>query len=113
MRNHERYCRSLLVGERQKLRREASQIVAVEAHKVPDPEPIEDREQQQRVFGRLSERFGLFDMRACPIKGSFSIGRRIAFGMHQTVRKRDLELDLLTAQVCRTGQARNLAKRAI
>ena len=56
MPDHERDRRPLLLGERQKLRRKLAHDVAVECHKVRDPETVEDREQQQRVFGRLSER---------------------------------------------------------
>ena len=55
MPDHERDCRSLLLGERQEVRRKIAQNVAVERHIVRDPEAVEDREQQQRVFGRLSE----------------------------------------------------------
>ena len=40
--------------------------VAIERYIVRDPEAVEDREQQQRVFGRLSERFSLFDQQSAP-----------------------------------------------
>ena len=40
---------------------------------VRDPEAVENREQQQRVFGRLSERFGLLDQQTCPFR------RRLGF----------------------------------
>ena len=59
---------SLLLGERQELRRKLAHHVAVERHEVRDPEAVEDREQQQRVFGRLSERFSLFDQQTCPLR---------------------------------------------
>ena len=61
MPDHERDCRALFLGERQELRRKIAHHVAIERHEVRDPEAIEDREQQQRVFGRLSERFSLLD----------------------------------------------------
>ena len=48
MPNHERDRRSLLLGERQELRRKLAHNVAVERHIVRDPEAVEDREQQQR-----------------------------------------------------------------
>ena len=54
MPDHERDRRSLLLGKRQELRRKLAHHVAVERHVVRDPEAVEDREQQQRIFGRLS-----------------------------------------------------------
>ena len=61
MSNHEREGRPLLFGERKELRRKLAHHVAVERHEVRDPEAVKDREQQQWIFGRLSERFSLFD----------------------------------------------------
>ena len=46
MPNHEGDCRSFFLGEGQELRREVAQSVAVERHIVPDPESVNDREQQ-------------------------------------------------------------------
>jgi hypothetical protein len=43
------------------LRRKRAHQIAVERHIVCDPEAVERREQQQRVFGRFSERFSLLD----------------------------------------------------
>ena len=45
MPNHERDGRPLLLGERQELRRKVARHVAVERHKVRDPEAVEDRKQ--------------------------------------------------------------------
>ena len=53
MPDHQRDRRALLLGERQELRRKLAHDVAVERHVVRDPEAVENREQQQRVFGRL------------------------------------------------------------
>ena len=74
MPNHERDCRPLLLRERQELRRKIAHSIAIECHKVRDPEGVEDREQQQRVFGRLSERFGLLDQRACLLRSRLGFG---------------------------------------
>src|SRR3974377_1979147 len=63
--NHERNRRSLLFGELQELRCEVAQSSAAECHIVPDPETVNDREQEQRIFGRLSERNSSFDIQAC------------------------------------------------
>ena len=78
MPDHERDGRPLLLGERQELRRKLAHHVAVERHKVRDPEAVEDREQQQWIFGRLSERFSLFDQQACPLDSRLGFRRRIA-----------------------------------
>jgi hypothetical protein len=61
MRNHERDGCPLFLGEGQELRRKLAQQVAVERKQGCHPEAKEGRVQQQRIFGRLSERFGLFD----------------------------------------------------
>ena len=74
MPNHERDCRSLLLRERQELRRKLAQGIAIERHMVRGPEAVEDREQQQRVFGRLSERFRLLDQRACLLRAALVSG---------------------------------------
>ena len=42
MPDHERSCRSQLLGERQELRREINTGIAVECHLVSDPEAVED-----------------------------------------------------------------------
>ena len=55
MPNHQRDCRPLLLRERQELRREIAMDIAIECHKVHGKEGVEDQEQQQRVFGRLSQ----------------------------------------------------------
>ena len=52
--------------------------IAVERHKVRDPKAVEDREQQQRIFGRLSQRFSLFDQQTCPLRSRLGFRRSIA-----------------------------------
>ena len=81
MPDHERDRRPLLLGERQELRRKLAHSVAVERHIVRDPEAVENREQQQRVFGRLSERFSLFDQQTCSLRSRLGFRRGIAFDM--------------------------------
>ena len=71
---------------------------------VRNPEAVEDREQQQRVFGRLSQRFSLFDQQMCPLRSRLGFRRRIPFDMNERGYKRDLELDLLAAQSGVSGQ---------
>ena len=110
MPDHERSCRSLLLGERQELRRKLAHNVAVERHDVRDPEAVEDREQQQRVFGRLSERFSLFDQQTCPLRSRLGFRRGIPFDMDEWGYERDLKLDLLATQRRRGGQSCDLVE---
>ena len=85
MPDHERDSRPLLLRERQELRRKLAQRVAIERHIVRDPETVEDREQQQRVFRRLSERFRLFDQQTCLLHGRFGFRCGIPFDMDERV----------------------------
>jgi hypothetical protein len=101
MPDHERDCGALLLGERQELRRKLAHSVTVERHKVRDPETVEDRKQHQRIFGRLSKRLRSLDERVRSLDGRIGVRRRIAFDVHQSVRKRDLELDLFTSERAR------------
>ena len=78
---------------------------------VRDPEAVEDREQQQRVFGWLSERFSLFDQQTCPLRSRLGFRRSIPFDMIERGYERDLKLDLLATQCRRGGQDRNLVER--
>jgi hypothetical protein len=87
----------------QELPRKLARYVAVERYKVPDPKAEENREQQQRVFRRLSELLRLLDQRACLLKRCFGLGRRIAFGVHQSVCEPNLKPDLRAAQRGRAG----------
>ena len=56
----------LLLRERQELRRKLTDNLAVERDVVCDPRAPKDREQQQRVFRRLSERFRLVRIEGGP-----------------------------------------------
>ena len=49
---HQRYCRPLLRRKRQELRRKLAHGIAVKRNMAHDPHAIEDREQQQRIFGQ-------------------------------------------------------------
>ena len=112
MPDHERDGRPLLLGERQKLRRKLAHHVAVERHVSSRPRAVEDREQQQRVFGRLSERFSLFDQQTCPLRSRLGFRRGISFDMHEWSYERDLKLDLFATQRGGVGQGRDLVECA-
>ena len=77
MPDHERNRRSSASRRVPRTARKLAHSIAVECHKVRDPNAVEDREQQQRVFGRLSERFGLFDQQTCLLYGRFGFRRSI------------------------------------
>ena len=98
MAHHERNRRSLLFGKCQELRRQLTHSVAVERHIVRDPEAVEDREQQQRVVGRLSERFSLFDQQTRSFRRRLGFRRGVPFHMNEWGYERDLKLDLLATQ---------------
>src|SRR3984885_15970021 len=108
MPNHNWDCRPLLLRERQELRRQITTDIAVEGHKIRYPEGVENLEQQQRVFGRLSQGFRLLDQQMCLLGSRFGLKRRVAFDVHQSVRKRYLKLDLLATPRRRAGQGRDL-----
>jgi hypothetical protein len=74
------------------------------------PEGPEDGEQQQRVFGRLSQRFGLLDKQTCMFHSRLGFGGSIAFDMDEWGEERDLKLDLLAPQRRRAGQGRDLVE---
>ena len=59
---------------------------------------VEDREQQQRIFGRLAKCFGLFDQQTCPLRSRLGFRRRIPFDVDKRGYERDLELDLFATQ---------------
>jgi hypothetical protein len=54
VRDHERRRRSLFLGQHQKPCRKLMRHVTIERHNIGDPSAVEDREQQQWVFGMLS-----------------------------------------------------------
>ena len=108
MSNHERDCRPLLLRERQELRREIATDIAIGCQIVRCPEGPEDREQQQRVFGRLSQRFGLLDQQTCPFDSRPGFGGGTPFDMHEWGYECDLNFDLLAAQRRRAWQGRDL-----
>ena len=99
---------ALCFSERQELRRQITTDIAVEGHKIRYPEGVENLEQQQRVFGRLSQGFRLLDQQMCLFGSRFGLRRRIAFDVHQSVRKRYLKLDLLATKHRHAGQGRDL-----
>ena len=62
--------------------------IAIERHIVRDPKPIENREQQQRVFGWFAEASALSINERARIDCRLGFGRRVAFDMHECVKAR-------------------------
>src|SRR4029077_16991867 len=89
---HERDARLLFLSKRKELRRKLPHHVAVERHVVRDPEAVKDREQQQGVFGRLTQRFSSLDQQTSPLRSRLSFRRGIAFHMEKRGHERDLNL---------------------
>jgi hypothetical protein len=100
----------LLLSKRQELRRKVTRHIAVERDHVRDAETVEDREQQQGIVGRLSERFGLFDQQTCLLRSRLRFRRGMPFDMDEWVYKRDLKPDLFAAQRGSGRQGRNLVE---
>ena len=88
----------LFLGERQELRRQGAHGVTVECHVGCDPETVENRKQQQRVFGRLSDRFSLFDQYTRPLHSRLGFRRGRAFGVNEWGYERNLKLDLFATK---------------
>ena len=102
--------RPLLLRERQELRSEFTQHVAIERHVVCDPEAVENREQQQRVVWRLSKHLCLFNQQTCPLRSRLGLLSSTPFDMDERGYERDLKLNLLATQRGRGGQGRDLGK---
>src|SRR5215471_9709875 len=111
MPDHEWNGLPLLLCERHKLRRKIARHVSVERHKACCPGAIEDREKQQWIFGRFSERFCSLDELTRPFNGRLGLRRRIAFNVRESVNECDLQLDLFATHDRRAGQGRNLVER--
>ena len=111
MPHHEWPCRPLLICEGQELDSQLTHHVAVERYKVGDPKAVKNREQQQWIFRRLSERFSLLDQQARPLHGSAGFRRRVTADMEERVYECHLKLDLVATQSGRAGQGRDQVER--
>ena len=72
--------------------------VAIECHVALRPRSHRVPKTKKWVFGRLSERFSLFDQQACPLRSRLGFRRSISFDMDEWGYERDLKFDLLAAQ---------------
>ena len=90
--------RPLLLREGEELPSKIARDVAFEGHGVRDPEAMENGEQQQRVFGPLSERLSSLDQNMGLLRRRLGLGRREPSDMAERGDERDLEVDLLTPQ---------------
>ena len=83
MPNHQRDRRPLFFRKRQKMRRKLAHHFAVERDETRDPEAVEDRKQQQWVFGWFSKRLRLFDQQTSPLRRSLCFRCGVALEMDQ------------------------------
>src|SRR5262249_51193226 len=111
MPHHEGPRRFLLICKGQKLDSKLTHHVAVERDKVRDPKAVENREQQQWIFRRFSERFSLLDQQTCPLHGRPGFQRRVAADMEEWGYECNLKLDFFATQGGRGGQGRDLVER--
>src|SRR5215468_5575404 len=111
MPHHEGPRRFLLICEGQELDSKLTHHVALERYKVRDPKAVKNREQQQRIFRWLSERFSLFDQQTCPLHGRPGFRRRVAPDMQEWGYECNLKLDFFATQGGRGGQGRDLVER--
>jgi hypothetical protein len=75
MPQHPRKRGPLFLSKLQDLGAEITSNIAIESRKVQDAEAIEDREQQQRIFGRLSKRISLFEQQTRLLRRRFGFKR--------------------------------------
>src|SRR5215475_3630374 len=75
--------RCLLLRERQELDGKLTRRLAVKRHVILHPEAVEHGEQQQRIFGRLPERFSVSDQQTCPLDGCLGFPSAKAFDMEE------------------------------
>src|SRR5215472_4403375 len=111
MPDHERRRRRLLLRERQELDGKLKPHVAVRCNVIRHPDTVEHGEQQQRIFGRLSERFSLLDQQTCSLHGCLGFLSAIALDREEWGYECNLELDLFATQRGRGGQGRDLVER--
>jgi hypothetical protein len=105
--NQARACSPLGLGECHEVGRDIATDIAVECHPTRGPDAIEDREYQQRVFGRVPERLSLFDQNTRPLYSRLAFRRSIAFHMMERINEGDLQLDLLATQRGCSAQRRD------
>ena len=103
MPDHERPLRPLLICDGQELDSKLTHHVGVERYNVRGPRAVKNREQQQRIFGRLPERFGLLDQQTCPLDSSPGFRRRVAADMEEWGYECNLKLDFFATQGGRGG----------
>jgi hypothetical protein len=108
-RQQERRC-SLFFGEREKLCRKLTQSIAIEGYDVHGNKPVKGREYYQRVFGGFSERLSLVDQQTCALDSSPGFWRCVTFDVDKRSYERYLKLDLVTTQLERGRQARDLVQ---
>jgi hypothetical protein len=98
MPDHNKRCGLLLLGEFKESARQHARRLAIEGDELRDEESVEDGVEHQRVFEVLAQGLRALNHRAGMIERRFCFDRRKALRMIQSIRKSDLEFDLLAPQ---------------
>ena len=94
-RKHHR--RSVVLRQRQELRRKVARNMAFGFDYGRGDDRIEHGEQQQRIFERLAKSFGLFNQHSCSHRSRLGFRRSVSSEREEWGYERDLEFDLLSA----------------
>src|SRR5450631_3518582 len=108
---HERDLGSLFLGKRQDTRGTLARQVAIKPCNVRLPQTVESRKQQQRILGRLTKCFSLFDQQDRPLRGGPGFRGGLPSDILEWVYQCNLKLDFFTTKRRHAGQGRNLSKR--
>jgi hypothetical protein len=103
---------SMLLGNRQEIRSKVTKGIAIQCHKIWNPDAVQRREEQQWVFGCITERFGSFDQHACSFSSRPGIRRGVPFDVREGCDERNLKFDFLAAKPWRSWQRSKLIERA-
>ena len=109
-RKHHR--RSVVLRQRQELRRKFARGMAVGFDYGRGEGCPEYGEQQQRIFERIAKCFGLLDQHSCPLCRRLRFRRGIPSDMDEWSYERDLKLDFITTQRRCAWQGRDLVEGA-
>ena len=99
MPEHQRKRRFLFLSKRQELDAEIARDITIECHEVCGKDTVENRGQQQRVFGTLAESVSLFEQQTRLLYGRFGFQRSISFDVDQRGDECYLKLDLCSVGV--------------
>ena len=110
MANHEWGCCSLFFGECQGFVCKVAYNITIACYITPNPEAVEDQEQQQRVFGSFSQAFGLFNQQTRLFNCLYGFWCRLSFHVHEWIYECHLQPDFFATQRRSAGRHRYFRK---